>query len=159
MMDPRISKYREAVEALAKGEFSAGPPIEGGGDEIGKLGLALAELRRTLEQKENEDRKLAGITEEINSGLILDEVLNHVYNSFRSIIPYERIGFSLLEEDGKIVRSHWVRSESPVVLLSAGYKAPLEGSSLQEIILTGRPRILNDLAEYLRNHPTICVFL
>ena len=90
---------------------------------------------------------------QVNAGLVLHEVLDHVYDSFRSIIPYDRIGFSLIEEKDTSVRAHWARSAAPEMKLCAGYSAPLQGSSLQTIIDTGRPRILNDLRQYLADHP------
>ena len=152
MTDPRIIKYRDVAQAMKKGEFRVKVPIEGD-DEIAQLGHALIDLGKTLESKFDEIAKLLKITEEVNAGLMLEEVLNHVYDSFRPIIPYDRIGFALLEEEGKIVRSLWVRSESPIIKLSAGYQAPLEGSSLQKIIQNGRPRILNDLKTYFERHP------
>jgi diguanylate cyclase (GGDEF)-like protein len=37
--------------------------------------------------------------------------------------------------------------------LRAGYAATLGGSSLEKIIKTGQPRILNDLEDYLEKHP------
>jgi len=37
--------------------------------------------------------------------------------------------------------------------LKEGYTAPIAGSSLERIILSGRPRILNDLEQYAREHP------
>jgi signal transduction histidine kinase len=100
-------------------------------------------------------KKLGEITEKINSGLLLDEVLEHTYQSFREIIPYERIGFSLIEntERGEIVRSHWLRSEAPKVCLRKGYAQLLKGSSLEKIIQSGIPRILNDLPAYLEQNP------
>ncbi len=93
------------------------------------------------------------VTEDINAGLVLDEVLGHVFESFRPIIPYSRIGFSLLEDEGKTVRARWARSDASTLRISAGYQAPLKGSSLERIIETGRPRILNDLEAYLEEHP------
>jgi len=152
MTDPRIPKYREAAQAMKEGQFRIEVPI-GEEDEVARLGRALVELGQTLERKFDEINKLLKITEEVNAGLVLDEVLHHVYESFRPIIPYDRIGLSLLEKEGKIVRARWSRSDAPELKLTTGYQASLRGSSLQQIIQTGRPRILNDLRAYLKDHP------
>ena len=152
MIDPRITKYRDVAQAMKKGKFRFEVPVEGD-DEIAQLGHALIDLGRSLESKFDEVGKLLKITEEVNAGLMLEEVLNHVYDSFRPIIPYDRIGFAMLEEESKTVRALWTRSESPTIKLGAGYQAPLEGSSLQKIIQNRRPRILNDLKDYLERHP------
>lgn len=97
-------------------------------------------------------KQLYELTEKINSGFTLDEILNHIFDSFRSVIPYNRIGFALIEKDGKIVREHWARSDNGEAKVS-GYYAKLEGSSLKKIVETGKPRILNDLESYLEEHP------
>jgi diguanylate cyclase (GGDEF)-like protein len=80
-------------------------------------------------------------------------VLDHVYENFFSLIPYDRIGLALLEEGRAVVRAHWARSEATEIKLPLGYSASLANSSLAEIILTGKPRILNDLESYLESHP------
>jgi signal transduction histidine kinase len=152
VVDPRISKYRDAALAIKNGQFQVEVPL-GAEDEIAQLGRALLDLRHTLERKFAEINTLARVTEKINAGLTLDEVLNHVFDSFRSIIPYSRIGFSLLAEKGTIVRARWARSDAPVMKITTDYEAPLQRSSLQRIIETGRPRILNDLEAYLKDHP------
>jgi len=152
MVDERIKLYRQAALAMRRGEFDFDVPVVGD-DEVAKLGSALQELGRVMERKFEEVNTLSLVTEQINAGLVLDEVLDHVYTSFRSFIPYDRIGFSLLEEDGRIVRARWARSEAPVMRITGGYAAPMKGSSLQEIIDTGQPRILNDLPQYLSDHP------
>jgi diguanylate cyclase (GGDEF)-like protein len=51
------------------------------------------------------------------------------------------------------VRAVYSRSLGAPPKLGLGYSAPLEGSSLAEIIETGRPRIINDLEQYMRDHP------
>lgn len=152
MTDPRLSKYRDAAISMKDGNFVVDVPI-GRLDKIGRLGLALQELGKTLEKKLAETRELSRITEQVSAGLVLDDVLDQVYSSFNTIIPYDRIGLSLVEEDGKVVRARWVRSSAESVKLGRGYSAPLAGSSLKKIIETGEPRILNDLEEYLREHP------
>jgi len=137
---------------MTRGKFRVTVQIEGQ-DEVAELGAALLELGRTLENKFEEINRLARVTQRVNSGIILDEVLDYVYESFRAVIPYDRIGFSLLEDSGRMVRARWARSEASELKITRGYAARMQGSSLQTIIETGRPRILNDLEEYLRDHP------
>jgi len=151
--DPRIRRYRDAALAMKGGQFQVEVPVEGS-DEVAELGRALKDLGAVLERKFEEIRTLVKVTEQINAGLILDEVLNHVFDSFRPIIPYHRIGFALIDDGGAMVRARWSRSDASDVRISANYEAPLRGSSLEKIIETGRPRILNDLDAYLRQHPT-----
>ncbi len=152
-VDPRIRAYREAALAIRDGNFGVRVAIGPPHDEISLLGEALAELGDALERKFREIRELARVTEQVNAGLILDDVLEHVYHAFRPIIPYDRIGFALLEEGGTVVRARWARSEASSVKIGAGYASPIAGSSLDRILATGQPRILNDLEGYLADHP------
>jgi signal transduction histidine kinase len=151
MLDPRIAQYRDAAAAMKMGHFDVQVPV--GDDEVGQLGHALIELGRVMERQFSQVQTLSQVTAQINAGLILDEVLSQVYESFRPLIPYDRIGFSLLEEDGQIARSRWVRSDAPHVKIGVNYLGRMAGSSLQHIIETGQPRILNDLEAYLQEHP------
>ncbi len=115
----------------------------------------LATLSDSLERKFEELRLLADVSQKLTAGVILGEVLDFVYRSFRGLLPYERIGLSLLEGHPPAVqvRSFWVRSDAADVRLGEGYAAPLAGSSLETIVRTGEPRILNDLEAYLARHP------
>ncbi len=150
--DPRIQSYREATRAMKEGRFDVAVPTEGD-DEIAVLGVELAELGQLLDKKFREMERLLQVTEKINSGMVLEDILNHVYESFRDLIPYHRIGLALLENEGRTVVSKWARSEAAEVQIGEGYRAPLAGSSLEQIIETGRPRILNNLPAYLEEHP------
>ena len=149
--DPRIQRYRRAAQQMQGGDFSVDIPA--GGDELGELGQELQRLARRLEQRFHEFQTLAAVTEEINAGLVLDEVLERVFDSFRPIIPYNRIGFALLEQSDTVVRARWAKSDAESVRISKGFSASMRGSSLQRILDTGEPRILNDLPAYLREHP------
>lgn len=153
MIDSRIPAYRDAASAMAEGDFDVQLPLEPGVDEIGQLGQALQTLGDRLEEKFLELAELARVTERANAGLLLDEVLDDVYESFRPLIPYDRIGFSLIDDDKATVWARWARSEAEEMRITQGFSAPLEGSSLQRIIDTGEPRILNDLPGYLADHP------
>jgi adenylate cyclase len=152
VIDPRIARYREAAIAISRGQFRPEIP-EGGQDELAELGEAIRELGRILEAKFEELHKLSEITAKVNAGLVLEDVLGHVYDSLQTVIPYDRIGLSLLENEGRTLRARWVRSRVSEIRIPRGYAAPMQGSSLQQIIETGRPRILNDLVAHLRDHP------
>jgi len=109
-------------------------------------------LQQRLRHREEEFSRLIRITERINYGVALDDILEFVYGEMRPVIPYNRIGFSLIDETQNTVIARWARSDRDM-FLSTGYEAPLEGSSLQEILRTGRPRIINDLEAYLAAKP------
>ncbi|MCP3998939.1 MAG: GAF domain-containing protein [bacterium] len=153
MKDPRIKDYIELAHAMTRGDFRKALRITSPQDDVDMLGVALLDLGEALEQRFLEIAKLSTITERANAGLLLDDVLEHVYDSFRPIIPYQRIGFALLEDDNRRLRAHWARSDSAEIKLVCGFSAPMEGSSLQEILRTLQPRILNDLLGYLAEHP------
>jgi len=149
--DPRISQYVDATLALARGDFHV--EVAPGKDGLGRLGDALSDLAQVLERRFDEASRLSQLMEQVNRGLFLEEILNYLYESFRPMLPYDRIGCSLITQGTDTVRAIWSRSDWPAQHLSIGYEASLQGSSLSEILRTGRPRILNDLVDYLREHP------
>jgi signal transduction histidine kinase len=152
MADDRIQHYLRLVNALKEGQLDVdfpGTPL----DELGQLGWSLQEWVQTIKKRDQRFELLTKITEKINAGLLLDEVLNHVFEVFHEFVPYQRIGCSLLEDNQQTVRAIWGRSTSPEIMLQVGYSAKLAGSSLRQIIETGEPRILNDLEAYLQEHP------
>ena len=146
-----IAKYCEALSSLKQGRFDFEIPLSPG-KEIAKMGEAIIELKETLEKKTAQSEAMIKVKDRINAGLTLDDVLDFSFEAFREIIPYNRIGFALIEDDGKTARAHWARSDASEIKLANDYSASLEGSSLQEIIRTGKPRILNDLEIYLKDH-------
>ena len=117
-----------------------------------ELAHALQDLLVTQQRNAREHQQFDRITARINAGFTLDDILENIYADFREIIPYNRIGLALLEDGGQTVVSRWNKSDHPV-RLGANYRAPLAGSSLESIIATGQPRILNDLEDYLRHKP------
>ncbi|MBI5095876.1 MAG: GAF domain-containing protein [Candidatus Hydrogenedentes bacterium] len=121
--------------------------------EIGKIVQAVQGLSRYLDSRIEGLYGLLELTHEINKGVLVDEVMDKVYETFRLVIPYDRIGVALLKDDGRILTSRWLRSDDRETRIPEGYSAPMAGSSLQRIIETGEPRIINDLAVYLAEHP------
>lgn len=151
-LDPGIAFYIDAVRRLTQGEYHLDLPV-GASDEIGQLGQALRELALALEARNREQEVLDRIASRMNSGILLDEILETVYQDFRAVIPYNRIGLALIENGGRTVRSYWAKSDQPELNIAKGYAAALDGSSLQTIITTGEPRILNNLLDYLATKP------
>jgi class 3 adenylate cyclase len=151
----RVHIYQRAVrDLIAKDIPHEVPPVPRGGIE--QFERVLVTLGNRLDHKFAEIRALSEVTERINAGVFLDEVLNHVFEAFEKIVPYDRIGLALIEKnkDGtEIVSAHWARANYEKIFISDQYRAPLNGSSLEKIATTKKPRILNDLNRYLRDNP------
>lgn len=97
---------------------------------------------------------LQKITEKINHGIFLDEIMDYIFSSFQILIPYERIGIAFLEKTCSSVTSKWAKSKLQKIVLKPGYSAKLKGSTLEHIINTGKPRIINNLKNYLMENPS-----
>ena len=150
----RTQVYRRAaMDMIPDGDqlqFSNSAPVI-----IEDMGEALVALGGRLDHKFAEIKALSEITQRVNAGMFFDEVLNHVFESFIAIIPYNRIGIALIEESKSgqtLVRAQWGRADYAPILLGKGYAAILERSSLQAIADTQEPRIINDLEDYLGAH-------
>ena len=122
-------------------------------DDIGRLTRILQDLSQALDERFKELHALLQLTHEINMGLLLDQVLQKTYEMLRTMLPYNRLGLGLLENDGQVLRARWSRADYPQMLLRPGYAGAIRGSSLERIIASGEPRIINDLAEYFERHP------
>ncbi|TBR25338.1 GAF domain-containing protein, partial [bacterium] len=152
LYDARLKAFQDAAEAMGRGDFDIAVPTDPP-DQVGELGRVLQELAHGLGRRFTEYESLNALSRELNSGVVLEEVLERIYASFRRVIPYDRIGFALLEDGGRTLRAHWAKMEYANPSLTKGYSAPMAGSSLQRVLETRRPRILNDLRAYLVEHP------
>ena len=123
------------------------PPRRGG------LGALLAGLARTLDRAHQERTLIAGISSQLSAGVPLTTVLDHVYGAFSAVIPYDRMGLALIDDD-ETVRLTWARTRATRLCLAPGYGEPLVWTSLGTMLEHRAPRILNDLTVYLHNHPT-----
>lgn len=96
---------------------------------------------------------IAKSNKKLNDGVAYEQVLNYIFDSLESVIPFERIGIALLEDEDSRVVLRWMQTKLKNTNLSYGYSAPLEGSSLENLLLSKKPRIINDLPRYLELHP------
>ncbi|MBS1538638.1 MAG: GAF domain-containing sensor histidine kinase [Bacteroidetes bacterium] len=151
--DDLIPKYVEVTEELRKGHYDVQVPLHEG-DDISILGESLQNLAHDLEHRYSQISETDKITTNINQGFLLEDILESVYKEFKQFIPYDRIGFALLEQHGRILRAFWSKSEFEETKIKKGYAGLMSESSLKNIIETGVPRIINDLEEYYHNKPT-----
>lgn len=154
MPSQRFALYNQAIKSIKSREFSISFPSEEVPVHAQDFETELIKLAAWLELQFDEYEKLQFISTEISKGNMLDEVLDRIFEVFKSVIPYDRIGCALLSEDNKKVVSRWTKtSYEQKVKINAGFSAPLAGSSLEPILETRKPRILNDLKLYLAQHP------
>ncbi|HML23946.1 MAG TPA: GAF domain-containing sensor histidine kinase [Aggregatilinea sp.] len=151
--DERIALLIETAHRLKQGNYGVDLSVTPSDDSLDQLGLALQDLGHTLESRDQELRLIDRITARINAGLLLDEVLDNIYDDFRELIPYDRIGFAMIDRDDQIVTARWAKSTYHPIQLRRGFSAPLAGSTLAALLDSGQPRILNDLCSYLDEHP------
>ena len=148
----RIQRCIEAVRRLRAGHYDIVLP-ETTADPIDDLGRELVALAGTLDRRHREFAQLQGLSERVGEGVFLAEVLQSIFEGFRDLIPFNRLGCALIERDSRTVVARWARSDAEQLEIYAGYSQPLAGSSLEEILASGEPRILNDLEAYLAEHP------
>lgn len=150
----RLTLYRDAIRKLKEGDFSISFPDEMTSSAFIDFESELLQLAAWLDVRFTEFSKLQEISAEICQGSLLDDVLERIYSTFKLVIPFDRIGCALISNDQQIVKAHWAKTDQPEkIKLAHGYTSSLAGSSLESILHSQQPRILNDLSAYLVAHP------
>jgi signal transduction histidine kinase len=95
-------------------------------------------------------RLLRKINDRITSGDDSKSILDFLFDSLDVIIPYDRIGIAMIDDEGgnRKLYSEWMKSKLPTGNLGVGYSGPLDDSSLEKVLAEGQPRIINDLIQY-----------
>lgn len=111
---------------------------------------SLAAIGRAARAATEEEALLARVLDRVRDGMVVDDVLDRVYEHCHALLPYDRVGYAAVEGDRVVAR--WARSRFPM-LLPRGFSQRLAATSLPDLIESGTPRILNDLAAYTAQHP------
>lgn len=98
-------------------------------------------------------RKLISLIENINSNMSFNEVLNFIYMTFSTFIPYSYIGIALIKDAGSSLQAYYGLSDGTVKGLPqglAGLTVDINETSLGKLLECGEARIINDLGEYAK---------
>lgn len=154
LLDQRLSLYRDAIQKIKSGHFALSFPGDIQSGLVHDFESELVQLAAWLDLRFEQFNRIQEISSEICKGGLLDDILERIYDVCHKVIPYDRIGCALLADDQSKVIAHWAKTSYPgKVKIKKGYSASLAGSSLEEILRTQQPRIINDLRQYLIDHP------
>jgi signal transduction histidine kinase len=101
----------------------------------------------------DERRMLRIINQRIAAKPTLEDVMDFLFDEAPTLIPCDRMSLAFIEEDGRRIVAHQVRAHYEPLQLSPGYAEDLHNSSLSNVLDTGTPRIIGDLAQYASEHP------
>ena len=112
MDDDRLSYIQKQMEECARRRVNREPGTHNCFEMIKSEILLLCSA---YEERLSQQYRLLEITNAINSGFTLEQTLDLIFEKFDSLIPYDRIGFSLLEDEGRKLVVHWSRSRAEKV--------------------------------------------
>ena len=96
------------------------------------------------------------LIERINASGSFSDTLKYIYQSFSHYLPYTYIGIALLREGDPtyLVASYGIGDEHHPGLAKAllHHEVALSETSLDSIMQTLKPRVINDLDEYFKTH-------
>lgn len=151
-IEDRLEAYAAWVSKLRSGHPVPALPVTEAAP-LSRLARELDQLADALSRRERELQRLFEAIETIEQGVLIDDVLNRIFDGFIGVIPFDRIGCAFLSEDGARLTAFWARSNLGQTRIAKGYTQRIAGSSLEPVLKTGAPRILNDLERYLAEKP------
>jgi serine phosphatase RsbU (regulator of sigma subunit)/hemoglobin-like flavoprotein len=146
LADQWQAAFQRGVEAMLEGDSGDTKKLH-----IKQFAMT-AGIIQGLNIRVEQASRLFAATQHVNQGVVMDDVLEKVYEDFKGLIPYNRIGLALIDDACGAVVVRWEKSDRRIHL-GRGYEGKLAGSTLAQIVKTGLPRVINDLDEYLEKNP------
>lgn len=119
------------------------------------LAMTIIESGRVEDEARARTRELEQIlslTRAINAGRTVEEVLDGIFESFRGVIPYDRVEYATIEEQGDVLRTRWARAAYEHMQLTAGF-VYRRAAAFAASDPSPRPTIDNDLVAYAAPRP------
>lgn len=156
MAGSHFSDYRKVLRQFRQRQFvyvANNDPSSS--EEQSAFEAELEQLAYWLHSSFAQADRLNQVTTQIISGRTLNDVLNLSYENFRALIPFDRMGCSLVSEDGNYITQYWARSNyDSENAVGNGYTVPFNKDSLNSFTQEqARPRIINDLKKFSSTRP------
>ncbi|TVQ36755.1 MAG: diguanylate cyclase [Wenzhouxiangella sp.] len=111
------------------------------------------ELQAEVDQRTAELAKLAELTEHVNRAVKLQQVLDHTYETLHEFVPYDHMILALVDAERLAIRTLWSRRGEQRGVQGREFVGGFRNRGLSELLQSGQPRIIDDLADYLAAHP------
>lgn len=145
--DEHKAFYRKVLAQMLLGKFERIVTPDAHTD-TDALGAGLSQMNMLLDRKFAEVRALSEVAHDIHSGLFVRDVMNHIFDTFQAIVPFDYLGLALVEknESGREwVRTHWSRAmdgeENLFASICRGVPLALEASGLAAMAGETSPQI------------------
>ena len=96
---------------------------------------------------------LRTVNQKIAARPSLRAIVDYLFDNTQPLIPCDRIGLAFVDEKGELVTSYYNRASYDKLYIDQDYSEALHGSSLQQVLESGQPRIIGDLEQYAVEHP------
>lgn len=100
-------------------------------------------------------QKLIAIIEMLQKNEPFQTILDNIYVSFAEYLPYTHIGIALIDRDSHTIRASFAATSEKHAELRKkllGYEINLNHTSLEQVLNSGKPRLINDLEAYQQGH-------
>jgi len=133
-------------------EIGLGFSLNGGNTSQKKALPAYYEIDNMFDKIKN----VISLIGNLNDNSSFTEMLQFIYKSFFTFIPYNYIGVALISDDKKYLKASYGVGDAHIKGLPdklTGVRWLISETSLHELIKTGNSRIINDLEKYCEGKP------